>query len=461
LQPYPQFQPAQQQTSATITAAATPNALRIVGPDVDLPAALSADAGVDVNGADESNTAETRLYERDAPLAVAVIAVLQHNGGRIGLPRASMVAAVPVARSSETVVVQPEPAMQSRRQGVERRLVDVTATIVPMSLLDMPAAAVAPMAVQQPAAAPVATRLPPTHLMQAVAVTPLVPAGSTSVSDLPHTTVPAQVRGTATMTIDQSSISVIGDETLAKAITPGPPTQPTAPNAVAVSTAGNRTVAARGVPSARGADPLPLPEAVVGRVAQTLPPQPDGPVTQSLPLHHDELTAQRQLMPRRVQSQLADVALAPPTTQPPDVLEPAVAPQRTARVPVAREPTQVETAALGNVTIALDRRDAALHVHFTVDRASTAHALLDSARLLDGALQAGGARLDQLSVDVRGGDVRSVAVTGSDARSPAPQSDGSGQRQPPRDPRTQEAPRTFQSASPPRNLQNAAHDRFA
>ena len=95
------------------------------------------------------------------------------------------------------------------------------------------------------------------------------------------------------------------------------------------------------------------------------------------------------------------------------------------------------------------------------NRASTAHALLDSARLLDGALQAGGTRLDQLSVDVRGGDVRSGAATGADTRAPASHSDGGGQRPPTRDPRAQDTSRAFQPAPPPRHAQTSAHDRFA
>jgi hypothetical protein len=165
----------------------------------------------------------------------------------------------------------------------------------------------------------------------------------------------------------------------------------------------------------------------------------------------------------RVGAQSVETAFASAPAQQGISAEPAaaVAAARSSSATIAAEPTQVETEALGNVAIALDRSDAALHVHFTVDRSSTAHILLDSARLLDGALQSGGTRLDQLSVDVRGSEGRSGTATGSDSRNASQQSDGSGQRAPARDPRIHDAPRTFLPPSAPRNPRGTAQDRFA
>lgn len=145
-------------------------------------------------------------------------------------------------------------------------------------------------------------------------------------------------------------------------------------------------------------------------------------------------------------------------TPPPLAGVAAPAPPRAA-APVTPPALPIETEALGSIAIALERRDAALHVHFTVDRPSAAQALLDSAVQLDGALQSGGTRLDQLSVDVRGGEARQTTSGGS-AQSQSAPSDQGGQRPPPRDPRAA-LPMPPATSAPPREARSASQDRFA
>jgi hypothetical protein len=142
-----------------------------------------------------------------------------------------------------------------------------------------------------------------------------------------------------------------------------------------------------------------------------------------------------------------DIAAAAPMTPPPLAAVAAPAPPRAA-APVTPPPLPIETEALGSIAIALDRRDMALHVHFTVDRPSAAQALLESAVQLDGALQSGGTRLDQLSVDVRGGSAQGQSAP----------SDHGGQRPPPRGAR---AALPSAASAPPRDARIATQDRFA
>lgn len=148
-----------------------------------------------------------------------------------------------------------------------------------------------------------------------------------------------------------------------------------------------------------------------------------------------------------VATPLAGDGIMPQALAPQPALPLTAAPARSTAVPRLAARTHVETESLGAVTIALSTApDQALNVHFTVDRSTTAHVLIDGARLLDGVLQASGSRLDQLSVDVRGGDPR------------APHGDPSGHRAPPRDPRGHDAPRI---PLPQRNPRPTTLDRFA
>ena len=469
LQPQPQTFSAQRPASSE-----PPSPRRVAAPDADLPVALAADADADVDVAEKRAPPEERRAEPDAPLAVADIAVQPHTANRNALPRALALSAVPVGQPAEAGAVLPEAPVQSRRQSPERRLAqngpDLVAVTEPVPLPKIPvavpmpvpvasAAPAAPAAAPQPAAEPVAARQPLATPAQAAAVAPLVSAAPAP--DLSCLAVPAQVQVAAATIVSQSPIGVTADEAPVEATPPELPTQRKAADPVAVSAAQNPAVAAAPAPSAGRTALMQPREAIARPVVQAVPPRLKEAVAQSLPPQRDEPVAQRRMPPRPMPQQIADIAAAPPALQQPDIPEPVATLPRAVAAPAAREPTQVETEALGNVTIALDRRDAALHVHFTVDRASTAHALLDSARLLDGALQAGGTRLDQLSVDVRGGDVRSGAATGADTRAPASHSDGGGQRPPTRDPRAQDTPRPFQPAPPPRHAQTSAHDRFA
>ncbi|MGL4541767.1 MAG: flagellar hook-length control protein FliK, partial [Polymorphobacter sp.] len=135
-------------------------------------------------------------------------------------------------------------------------------------------------------------------------------------------------------------------------------------------------------------------------------------------------------------------------TAPPVPLPAALAAAPAAEVPAAMlrsrldvrtEPgTRVETETLGPVTIALERAEGALRVHFTVDRGSTAHALIDAAQLLDRSLTAAGTRLEALSVDVRGSGANTTA-----------QADAGGQRQSARDQRQAPPQVTPPVAAPP------------
>ncbi len=469
LQPQPQTLPAQ--LSAT---AGTPSPRRVAVTDADLSADVAADADGDVEVADKLAPPEERRAGPDAPLAVAVIAVQPHTANRNALPRTLALSAAPVGQPVEAGAVQPEAPVQSRRQSSERRLAqngpDLVAVTESVLLPEMPAAVPIPVPVASaapavpataphPDATPVAIRLPLEVPAQTAAFPPL--ASAAPAPDLSHLALPAQVQVAATTIVKQPPIAFTADEAPVEVLDPELPTQRKAAEQVAVSVAQNPTVAAAPAPSGSRTALLTPPEAVTHTVVQAVPQRLKEAVAQTLPPQRDEPVAQRRMPPRPVPQQVADIAAAPPALQQPDTPEIVATLPRATVAPAAREPTQVETEALGSVTIALDRRDAALHVHFTVDRASTAHTLLDSARLLDGALQAGGTRLDHLSVDVRGGDLRSGAATGPDARAPASHSDGGGQRPPTRDPRTQDTPRAFQPAPPPRHAQTSAHDRFA
>lgn len=469
LQPQPQTLPAQ--LSAT---AGTPSPRRVAVTDADLPADAAPDADGDVEVADKLAPPEKRRAEPDAPLAVAVIALQPHTANLNALPRALALSAVPVGQPIEAGAVQPETPVQSQRQIPEQRLAqngpDLAAVTEPVFLPEMPAAVPIPVPVASaapavpataphPDATPVAIRLPLAIPAQTAAFAPLTSAATAP--DLSHLALPAQVQVAATTIVEQPPIAFTADEAPVEVSTPELPTQRKAAEPVAVSATQNPTAAAAPAPSAGRTALMPPREAVAHTVEQAVPQLLKETVAQSLPPQRDEPVAQRRMPPRPVPQQVADIAAAPPALQQPDTPEIVATLPRATVAPAARESTQVETEALGSVTIALDRRDAALHVHFTVDRASTAHTLLDSARLLDGALQAGGTRLDQLSVDVRGGDLRSGAATGADARAPASHSDGGGQRPPTRDPRAQDTPRAFQPAPPPRHAQTSAHDRFA